>query len=905
MTELPKEILAFNRGVIDPKGLARIDLDRMAMSGEIQSNWMPRVLGSMMLRPGLEFIGTSLANKKARQIAFSFGVDDTAQLELTDDRLQIRVDDVLIERPAISASVQNGSFGSLTGWTDRDEAGAVSTQIFDVFYGAVLSLVGTGDLSARRTQQVTVIETGIEHALDVTVARGTVTLRVGSVEYDDDYLSTQELGTGNHSLAFIPNGNFWIELSSTTEHDVWVQSCVMDTQGAMSFITPWAEEDLPNLRWDQSGDVIYFSCNGVRQMKVERRALGRSWSVVSYFPENGPFRVQNTSATTITPSALKGTVTLTASKPVFKPEHATYYSLFRIASGGQTVTDSLSSAVETWTAPIRVTGSEDARTFGIIVEGTFSATVTVQFSVGSPTGPWNDLPTTYSSPTSTTYKDGQDGVIIYYRIGVDAGDFTSGTVTFTLTYTGGSIEGIARINSVTSETSAGADVLSPFGALDASRDWWEGEWSEYRGYPSAVAIHEGRLGWAGLDKVWLSESDGYESFDDTVDSDAAPIARSIGSGPHRVIHWLLSMGRLLLGTSDNSQNVAAIKFDGNSPLGCRSNNFEEPLTRSNFNIKSVSSKGMFVDRTAQRLYELTYNLDEQDYKSLDLSIFAPDFNVVGIVQIAVQMKPDVRVHCVRADGTVGVLIFDRLENVICWIDIVTDGAGGEVEDVSVLPGRVEDQVYYFVKRTINGSPQRHLCKMALESEAIGGQLNKMADSFVTYEGAATTTPFTTELLHLRGETVVIWADGIDVGTDVVTDAGALTNPLDTAASNVVAGLTYTAQFKGTKLGQMDGIGLLEKKRVNRLGFIAENMHHQGLKYGPDFDNLSDLPRVERGQVTTDNHIYESYHEENFPFGGTWDPDSRICLQAQAPRPCTILAAVAEMESVEKTPKRRR
>jgi len=218
----------------------------------------------------------------------------------------------------------------------------------------------------------------------------------------------------------------------------------------------------------------------------------------------------------------------------------------------------------------------------------------------------------------------------------------------------------------------------------------------------------------------------------------------------------------------------------------------------------------------------------------------------------------------------------------------------------VLPGVEEDQVYYFVKRTINGGEQRHLCKWALERECIGDNLNKQADSFTTYEGAATTTPFTTELLHLRDETVVIWADGIDIGTDTVTALGALTNPLDTAASNVVVGLAYTARFKGTKLGSLEGIGLLEKKKVNRLGFIAQNIHYQGLRYGPDFDNLSDLPKVAQGQVMTDNHIYSKYHEEDFGFGGVWDADSRICLEAAAPRPCTILASIAEMESVEKT-----
>lgn len=909
MTEENREVLAFNRGVISSKGLARIDLDRMAMSGEQQSNWMPRVLGSMMLRPGMEFIDNSANNVKARQIPFTFGADDTAQIELTNNLLRVRIDDALISRPSVSTSVSDGNFDSLTNWQDEDEGGAVSTNKNDATHGWVLSLIGTGEQAARRTQNlgITVPDQNVEHALNIVVARGTVTLRVGSSEFDDDFLSSQELGQGEHSVAFTPTSTpAWIELSSFTEHEVLVKSIAIATNDAMSLATPWAEADLPNLRWDQSGDVIYVACRGVRQMKIERRALGRSWSVVQYFPLNGPFRVQNTSATTLTPSAINGEITLTASKAVFKPEHATYGALFRVASGGQTVTDTYSGGggLPVFTNPIRVTGSEDGRLFSIIIEGTFSATVTVQFSIGSSTGPWNDLSPDYSSATNTTYNDGQDGSIIYYRIGIKSGDYTSGTVTFTLTYTGGSIEGIARVNTYTSSTSVGCSVIEPFGAITASKDWWEGEWSERRGYPTSVAIHEGRLSWAGLDKIWLSESDSYESFNDREDSDAAPISRTIGSGPHRVINWLLSMGRLLLGTSDNSQDVAAVKFDGNSPLGCRSNTFDEPLTRSNFNIKSVSSKGMFVDRTGQRLYELTYNLDEQDYKSLDLSIFAPDFNDAGIVQVAVQMKPDIRVHCVRSDGTVGVLVFDRLENVICWCDVETPGASGFVEDVSVLPGLVEDQVYYFVRRTINGASQRHLCKWALESEAVGGQLNKMADSFVTYEGAATLTPFTTELLHLRDETVVVWADGIDLGTDVVTSTGGLTTGLSTAASNVVVGLAYRARFKGTKLGRLDGIGLLEKKRVNRLGFIAENMHYQGLKYGPDFDNLSDLPKVARGQVQSDNHIYESYHEDDFPFGGTWDPDSRICLEANAPRPCTILAALAELESVTKSTSRR-
>ena len=174
---------------------------------------------------------------------------------------------------------------------------------------------------------------------------------------------------------------------------------------------------------------------------------------------------------------------------------------------------------------------------------------------------------------------------------------------------------------------------------------------------------------------------------------------------------------------------------------------------------------------------------------------------------------------------------------------------------------------------------------------------------VRYSGVSTTTPFTTELLHLRDETVTVWADGAYVEDVTVTAAGGIT--LTTAASDVVAGLGYQARFKSAKLGELSGITLLERKKVNRLGFIAKWLHHLGLKYGPDFTNMRELPQIENGKDVATDTVWEDYHEDDFAFGGDWDTDSRICLEANAPKPATLLAAIAEMESVENTRPRRR
>jgi hypothetical protein len=919
-----KQLLAFNRGVVSKIGLARIDIERMAMSCEQMLNWIPRVLGSMMLRPGMQYLDNTVNNFFSRNIPFIFSADDTALLQFSTASLRIRVDDQLINIAGHATTIGNDGFDvGLSPWVDNSDTGGIVSAI-SLGY---VRLSGDGTDFGRIYQSVNVsgpFDEDVEHHIFLDIEHGSVLFKVGTANGSDDLIEEQRLGRGIHYLEFTPPaGNFYVTIANETIYWAQVAECSIAAGGIMSLQTPYTDNDLPYLRHTQSGDVMYLACknspldaglsrNAEILKKVERRGSGRSWSLVTYEPEDGPFLVQNTSGVTLRPAALNGNTTLIAEEggnPVTgaffdNVRHVNNYmgALFRIASNGQTVTKQISSADDWTDPPIRVTGSENARQFQIIIEGTFTATVKLQFAF-SPDGPWNDQGQTWSTPVSTTYNDGQDGSIIYYRIGVDAGDYTSGTVTCTLVYANGSIEGIARVTGWINGATAQVAVLSPFGSLDASKDWWEGAWSYKQGFPTAVELHEGRLSWAGNDRVWMSESDAYENFSDTTEGDAAAIDKQIGSGPIRVIHWLLSMGRMMIGTADNSANVAAAKMDGNNPLSARSSNFDEPLTPFNFNIKQSSPKAVFVDRTEQRLYEMLFNVDTQDYSSIDLSIFAPDFNEVGITQIAVQMKPDVRVHCVRQDGTVGVLVYDRLENVICWYEVTSPGAGGEIEDVAVLPGKVEDQVYYIVKRTINSSTERHICKWAKESEARGGTINKIADSFVQYSGAPTTTPFTTELVHLQGETVEIWADGLYVGTDTVTAGGALTSALAVAASEVVVGLGYTARFKSAKLGEMDGIGLLERKKIARMGFLAKWLHHLGLRYGPDFTNLRDLPQTENGKPVATGTIWEDYHEDNFAFGGDWDTDSRICLEAKAPLPATLLAAIAEIESVENMKRR--
>ena len=874
----PSALLALNRGIMSALGSARVDLKRTALAAEEMTNWIPRVLGSMTLRPGLEYIGATYGNAVGRNIPFVYSASSTALLELTDSLLRIRVDDALITRPTVSSAVTNGTFDTdLTGWTDNDESGGVSQWAT----GGYLSLAGTGSNYAIVDQTVTVSDTGIEHALRIVVERGPVTLRVGSTSGGDEYLSERTLRTGTHSMAFTPTGNFYIRLMNARIAAALVDSVAVEDPGTLTLPTPWAEADLQHVRYTQSADVLFVACDGYAPQRIERWGSS-SWSVVAYEPEDGPFRSVNTSEITIAPSALTGDITLTASKPIFKS--TSVGALYKIVSTGQIATATATGA-DQFTDSIVVNGVGGARRISVSIAGTWSATITLQYSVGEP-GAWIDL-SEYVANTAFGYTDSLDGQVIYYRVGIKAGDYTSGTASLIISISSGSSTGIARVTSFGSSTVVNASVIDAMGGTDGTSDWSEGAWSDRRGWPSAVAIYEGRLWWFGKSYVWGSESDAYEDFDEDVEGDAGPISRTIGEGPVDDITWALPLNRLMVGTSTAEMSI-------------RSTSFDEPITPTNFAIRATSTQGsadvpparidatgVFAQRSGQKLFLLGFDAASSDYSTEDATQLVPDLLEAGIVQIGVQRQPDTRVHCVLDDGTVGMMVFDRVENVMAWCTVETDG---EIEDVCVLPGTGEDQVYYIVKRTINGGDVRYVEKWAKESECRGGTLNKQADAFYEWTGASSTT--ITGLSHLEGESVVAWGGGADLGTYTVA-SGQIT--VDTAVTSAIVGLPYNAVFKSMKIGMvLDSLAPLHGlKRIDHIGLLLANTHMNGLQFGTDADNLDTLPGVEDGASTDGDYVWEAFDKTWIEFPGKWTTDARVYLKATAPRPCTVLSVQAK------------
>jgi hypothetical protein len=368
MPKINQASYAFNRGCVSKLALGRVDVERLRLSAEEQTNWLPRTVGPMMLRPGLEYITSTHNNATSKILPFIYSSDDTALLEFTDGFLRVLVDEEPVTRETVTTTVDD--FDVPASWSLSTSGGGTA----DLSTGALLLNYETSGGTATATQTVTLGSSGVVHALRVVVDFGPITFRVGTTSGDDDLIESTPLDEGTHSLAFTPTSTFYIQFESSVALNKIVSSITLEDAGVMLLPTPYMEADLPLIRYDQSADVVFIACVGYQQRRIERRS-STSWSIVKYKADDGPFDSAFDNSITIDTNALNGQAALTSSKPLFKPDHVG--SLVRLFHNGQRVLSSL-SADETYTDAVRITGVGADRYVTLIISGTWTGTLTLQ-----------------------------------------------------------------------------------------------------------------------------------------------------------------------------------------------------------------------------------------------------------------------------------------------------------------------------------------------------------------------------------------------------------------------------------------------------------------------------------------------------------------------------------------------
>lgn len=856
----------FNRGVIDDLATARDDVTRVKNSAILMENFIPYRLGPMQYRQGMKHVAT-VNTADSRLVPFFSSIDSTAVLQFLNNKLRIYSNDEIISSEAVTSVVTNGTFNSnITGWTTVVDTGAVAE--FD--FTSAASLTGTTSGSASIYQTITT-QLNTEHTLRLEIRESTCIVMIGTSGAASDDIFSGTLGVGTHSIVFTPTANITITFENSKPYRTLIDNVSFSTTGVLELPTTVSTIELPSLRVTQSADVLFFTYNGGAPFRVERRGI-KSWSITEYRSDDGPFGLVNGGKITLTSDTLSGNGTLTASDDLFTT--GSVGTLYKVLSAGQLVTESV-TAEDTGTNSIRITGVLIDRNFQVTITGLngTGSTVTLQRSNDDVT--WTDVES-YTVNTLKQFNDELDNSILFYRLHVKTGDYSSGTIALSLDYAGGSIEGICRAVAFISTTQVTIQILQNFGSTDASRDWFASEWSAEKGYPTAVALYESRLWLAGLTKLWGSVIDDYTSFDDSLEGADAPISRTIGFGPVDTVEWLAISSRLMMGLASDEISV-------------RSSSFGEVLTALNININSGSSQGVasvepvrmdddiiFVQRAGNKLYNLQYTSDRDTHKSIDLNMLNQTIGQAGVKRLAITRQPETRLFTVLNDGTVAIFNYDIAEDVKAWSTLTTNGF---IHDVVVIPTRGEDIVYFLVVRN-------SVARLERLADFIDSCVCPV-DGHVLYESPSSTL---TGLDHLEGLSVSIWADSAFRG--VATVSGGQIS-LSGSYQSVAVGLAYDARYESNKLANYVDYSVLTKRaRVESFSMIARNLYTDGFMIGPSADNLSGLPTQENGAPVVGESIIAEYDADNFAFNGSFNTNSRVHIKASGP--VTVMALVYDI-----------
>ena len=482
--------------------------------------------------------------------------------------------------------------------------------------------------------------------------------------------------------------------------------------------------------------------------------------------------------------------------------------------------------------------------------------------------------------------------------------FTASANTFASTDVGRLIrfrDGYAKVTGFTSATVVTVEIIKDTGSTSASTDWSLGAFSDTTGHPSCVSFFEQRLVFAATlsqpQTVFFSKSGDYENMDANIggtvaDDDA--IIYTIASNQVNAIRFMAASRTLIIGTAGGEFTVSG---GGDNDAVTPTNILIKKQSNhgaANIDAVAVANATLFVQRAKRKIRELAYNFDVDGYIAPDLTILAEHVTTGGITEMAYQEEPLAIIWCVRDDGELVALTYQREQEVVAWHRHKfggTFGSGasatgfGVCESVAVIPTEdSEYELYMIIKRTINGATKRYVEYLnTFDFDESDNTSFNFLDSQLSYSGSAATT--ISGLSHLEGQSVAILADGATHPNKTVS-SGSIT--LDRSATKVKVGLGYTSLLKTMRIdaGAQNGTSQAKTKRIYEV--TARLYESVGVEIGPDLSNMERVP-FRTSADPMDQGIPPFTGDKEVEFRGNYDTDGFMIVRQTQPLPLTILS----------------
>lgn len=547
-------------------------------------------------------------------------------------------------------------------------------------------------------------------------------------------------------------------------------------------VTALTSAIIPQMNWVQSADTVIVVHEDLEPLKIVRGATDSDWTASTIDFDHIPLYAfeydVHSPQFTITPSAVTGNITITAS--AVTTDTGT-------AQAGSSNTITLKSA-SSFTLDDEPNGM-----FIEITSGTGSGQKRhVEDYVGS-----TKVLTVY--PAWDTAPDGTSHYEIKAFSDAAVGEYAVADNGF----------GRARYVEFVSATVMKAYVEIPF--FDTSgitKGNWNSEhgyeevWSSTRGWPRSVTFHEGRLYFGGSKSrpstLWGSRVSDFFNFDPGEALDDAGVEATLDTGTFNAIVDIYSGRHLQVFTTGAEFYVPQA--------------LDEPITPTNMIVKQQTAFGMkpgirlqnvdgstlFIQRQGKSLQEFIYSDTVQAYTSAKISLLSSHLlKTPGEMAVRVSTGTDEgdRLMIVNDDdGSIACYTLLRSQNVIAPSEWTTDGSFLNI-------GVDVDDIYTVVKRTVNGADAYYVELFDPDT---------LLDSAKTGGAAASVT-----MDHLEGKTVKIIRDGI-IEADQTVPATPFTVTFATAATtSYQVGINFTPEIKTLPVEPNLSSGSLKgfKKRI--------------------------------------------------------------------------------------------
>lgn len=661
--------------------------------------------------------------------------------------------------------------------------------------------------------------------------------------------------------------------------------------------TPYLEGELRALSFAQSADVLFIVHPNHPPMELARYS-DASWTLEKCAFSGGPFRTMNSTDTTIALSSVSGDVTLTASAALFEEGHIG--ALFSVLHHVDEVTKKTSGNFsESWS--VEVTAYEG---WHVLSSGFWGGTVRLQ-RYDEDEARWTDIYTFTSGSTKTSCKNYDESGTVEeptrFRLTADSfttflpeGNTEADRGYFELTAEAADYECCIRINSVTSSTVAQGTFEKEAASTRATRNWSEGAWSDYRGWPCAVGFNQDRLCFGGNasepQNVWMSVTGDYYNFERHIvlqDDDA--VTASLVSRKVSPVRAFVPLSSLVVLTAGAEWTISAGGTKSAITPSSLEANVQGYRGASMVTPVVIGNMVLFVQKQGKIIRDLGYAFESDSYSGNDLTVLATHlFKERTVAAMDYQQDPDSIVWVALDDGSLLALTYLREQDVVAWSRIETDG---EVESVCCLSSAERDEVWLAVKRRSGDGYKRFIEQMAARS-AESPEECFFVDCGVTkrYE---TPQSEITGLSHLEGRDVAVLADG-NVIHGLTVENGKIT--LKHPASVVHVGLPYRAELETLDLTLPRQDGTQQGRSARLISVSVRVEKTRGIKIGAAEGDPVPFEAMEFKERSTEPYgAPVSLTTGVMTLGLSAGYSSgRVRVIADEPLPCTLLSLLPKV-----------